>query len=96
MLKEQTIICLEFDLKFITPGLKTSANIIYFNNTTSQNKGNTDYERWTRDLTNTNELLFYQYGTTEKEPLLFSKSTQSSIRSQYDWITDLSTDINWE
>lgn len=30
-----TNIGLEFDLKFITPGLKTSGNIIYFNNTTS-------------------------------------------------------------
>lgn len=89
-----TNIGLEFDLKFITPGLKTSGNIIYFNNTTSQNKGNTDYERWTRDLTNTNELLFYQYGTTEKEPLLFSKSTQSSIRSQYDWNIDYNRSFN--
>ena len=83
-----TNIGLEFDLKFILPGLRTSGNFIYFNNTISQNKGNTDYERWIRDLTNSNELLFYQFGTTEKEPLLFSKSTQSSIRSQYDWNID--------
>lgn len=79
---------LEFDLRFILPGLKTSGNFIFFNNTTSQNKGVSDYERWTRDLTNIDELKFYQFGTTEKEPLLFSKSTQSSIRSQYDWNID--------
>lgn len=38
--------------------------------------------------------MFYQYGTTEKEPLLFSKSTQSSIRSQYDWNIDYNRSFN--
>ncbi len=75
----------EFDLKSILKGLKTTGRFKYTTNILSNTKGYTDYVRYTRDLNKPQELEFYQFGITENTPLAFSKSSISSLRRELDW-----------
>ncbi|MFI3321860.1 MAG: SusC/RagA family TonB-linked outer membrane protein [Rikenellaceae bacterium] len=75
---------LKFDLDFITKGLSATGQYKYYTNNQSYTRGTTDYIRFTRDLTQPDELVFYQYGTTEDEPLSFEKESISNMRSDMD------------
>jgi len=45
--------------------------------------GNTNYERWVRDNTIKDSLVFYRFGSTRNEPVTFSKSKSTSYRTEY-------------
>lgn len=85
-----TDIGLNFDLDFFLKGLSVNANYKNYTYDYSVTNGNTDYARYTRDLTVADDLVFYQYGSTEDEPLSFSKSSDVTMRN------DLEANVNYE
>lgn len=74
---------LNFDLKKLLPGLSAGGEIKYYTVPTSYISGNTDYERWVRDMTITDNLEFTRFGSSRNEPVSFTKSTSSSYRTEY-------------
>ncbi|WP_158285099.1 SusC/RagA family TonB-linked outer membrane protein [Arenibacter aquaticus] len=74
---------LNFDLNKLLPGLSTGGEIKYYTVPTSYIYGNTDYERWIRDMTIKDDLVFMRFGNARNEPVTFTKSTSSSYRTEY-------------
>ena len=72
------IMGVNFDLDFMTKGLSVEAMAMFDAAATSNIKGTTDYERWTRDLTRMDTLKFIKQGTQVKTPLSLTKSSSSS------------------
>ncbi len=79
-----TNIGLEFNLSSLVPGLKASAETRYNTSSLSNTYGTTNYERWIRDPNRADSLKFVQFGSTEKDPLLFNKNVTTSLRSQFE------------
>lgn len=75
---------LNFDLDFLLKGLSASGEAKFYTNSLSNIHGNTDYERWTRDLTKPDELVFNRYGTSEYKPITLSKGNMYSYTSEFD------------
>ena len=75
---------LNFDLDFLLKGLSASGEAKFYTYSLSNIHGNTDYERWTRDLTKTDELVFNRYGTSEYKPITLSKGNLYSYTSEFD------------
>ena len=76
---------LNLDLKKILPGLSTSGEIKYYTAPSSYVSGNTDYVRWIRDMTIKDSLAFTTFGSTQNEPVTFTKTTATSYRREYQW-----------
>ncbi|WP_366184327.1 SusC/RagA family TonB-linked outer membrane protein [Flavobacterium ovatum] len=79
---------LNFDLGSIIKGLSTFGEIKFHTYSNSNMMGNTDYERWTRDLTDVDNLEFFKYGTSIRNPLAFAKSVSNNLRFEYEWAVD--------
>lgn len=75
---------LNFDLSFITKGLSASGEAKFYTNALSNIHGQTDYERWTRDLTQPDKLEFFKYGASEYKPITLSKGVSYSYMSEFD------------
>lgn len=76
---------INFDLDFITKGLSVGGSAKFYTFSRSDIIGNTNYERWTRDLTSPNELIFTPYGSTVDEPTTLSKGVMYSYMSELDF-----------
>ena len=73
-----TILGVNFNLDFITKGLSAEAMAMFDATATSNIKGTTNYERWTRDLTKKDTLVFIKQGTQLETPLALTKTSSSS------------------
>lgn len=80
-----SIFGLNFDLSYITKGLSTFGEVKFHNYSNSNMMGKTDYERWTRDLTDLDNLTFYKLGTSIHDPLTFTKYVTNNLRFEYEW-----------
>lgn len=79
------ILGLKVDLSFITPGLATSAQAMFDARSLSKVSGNTDYERWERDMSKTDELVFKKIGTQVESPVSLNKSVTYNYIYEYRW-----------
>ena len=79
---------IKFDLNFITKGLTAQVGAKFYTNALSNIHGNTNYERWTRDLSRKDELQFIKYGQDENRPLSLSKGVAYSYMSEFDFQFD--------
>jgi len=74
---------LNVDLGKILPGLSAGGDLMYYSIPTSYITGNTDYAKYVRDLSVTDDLVFEKFGTDEEEPITLSKSVVTSYRTQF-------------
>lgn len=79
------ILGLRVDLSFITPGLATSAQAMFDARSQSNVSGNTDYERWERDMSKADELVFKKIGTQVETPVSLSKGVLYNYIYEYRW-----------
>lgn len=79
------ILGLKLDLSFLLDGLSTSAQAMFDTRSNSSITGGTDYERWERDMTNTDELVFKKIGTQVDKPVSLSKGVTYNYLYEYRW-----------
>ena len=79
------ILALDVDLAFITKGLSTSGQIAFYTNALSNIHGKTDYERWIRNTSVPDELVFTPYGANTDQPITLGKGVSYAYRSEFEW-----------
>lgn len=72
------ILGLDFDMSFITKGLKAELSAMFDANAYSNITGTTGYERWIRDENRNDSLIFIKQGTQLNTPLSLTKAVSSS------------------
>lgn len=81
---------LKIDLDFITKGLALTGGLNFYTKTLSNITGTMDYERWTRDTSIKDELVFTRFGTSRDEPITLSKSVQ------YRYMSEFAINVNYD
>lgn len=79
------------DLSFAVKGLSTSLVASFDSKTQSNTLGQSDYERWMRDETYTDTLVFIKNGTQVDKDISLSRSNYYSYRYDYRWVLDYKT-----
>lgn len=76
---------LDLDMAFLLKGLRTSASAAFESKSFGTVTGSVDYERWVRDETNLDELIFTKHGNNVDQPLTLTKNNGYSYQAEFRW-----------
>lgn len=76
---------LDLDMSFLLKGLRTTASAYIESKSVGTINGGVDYERWVRDETNLDELIFTKHGNNVDQPLTLTKSNTYNYQAEFKW-----------
>lgn len=84
---------LDLDMGFLTKGLNLTGVVAYQTNAVGSLSTTQDYERWTRDNTKPEELLFNRKGDQNNTPLAYGKGSSYYYHLTYNGALNYSRDF---